>query len=344
MLRSPTAPERSEAKRADFAYFNAIPSSLQNARPNVQITAPSGPDGGWHGWAFSAAGTLLGLLADLIRQAGDLTQAPHTVLKIGPEVHSQLPARLLQAGKRVPRLTARLAPRAAADLPLLHVVPDVPFAQVVVQRHLGPLQHPQQRRPMRRHPLEHAVDAGKAGPLRTPDRQTASPTRRSPRLGCLPIRLQILIQLPDLLPDLRDGRPVFLTVRHQPRQRPFRMEPAGRMHQDVELPRTIAEDRPTPATPHERSDSPATPLRWRSARAADDHLPLGEVPALSATSYTMIAAVTTSACLWRRGVWSGNRLADRHETAGADRGETYLRPGKRSTPSSPLSRRPSSGT
>ena len=67
---------------------------------------------------------------------------------------------------------------------------------------------------------------------------------RSPRrLGPLPIRLQVLVQFPDLPPHLRDGRPVLVTVRDQPRQGPFRVNPAGRMHQDVVLLRTVAEDR-----------------------------------------------------------------------------------------------------
>ena len=67
--------------------------------------------------------------------------------------------------------------------------------------------------------------------------------------GCLPRgirlcpkRLQILVQIPELLPHLFQGQPVGLVVRQRTRQRPFRMHPAGGMHQDVELRRTIAED------------------------------------------------------------------------------------------------------
>src|SRR5215217_4018614 len=79
-----------------------------------------------HGWGFPGGG-LLCLLADLIRQPRDLTQAAHAIVKILPEVDSQPPARLLQARKGVPRTPTQLTPRAAADLPLLHVVPDVPL-------------------------------------------------------------------------------------------------------------------------------------------------------------------------------------------------------------------------
>src|SRR4051812_14049713 len=74
---------------------------------------------------------------------GGAGQATHAILEILPEVDSQPSARLLQARERVPRTSSRLTAGAAADLPLLHVVPDVPLAQVVVQRHPRPLQHPQ---------------------------------------------------------------------------------------------------------------------------------------------------------------------------------------------------------
>src|SRR5271156_5139868 len=72
-------------------------------------------------------GGLLGLLADLIRQSRDLTEAAHPILKILPEVDSQPPARLLQARERVSCLPTQITPGAAADLPLLDVVPDVPL-------------------------------------------------------------------------------------------------------------------------------------------------------------------------------------------------------------------------
>src|SRR5450759_3593214 len=92
------------------------------------------------GRLFPGSG-LLRLPANLSRQSRDLTQTSNAILKIRPEIDSQSPARLLQARKRVSRLTSQRAPSAPADLPLLHVVADVPLAQVVVQRHLWPLQH-----------------------------------------------------------------------------------------------------------------------------------------------------------------------------------------------------------
>src|SRR6185437_4708511 len=72
-------------------------------------------------------GGLLRLLANLIRQSRDLTQAAHPILKILPEIDPQPSARLLQARKGVPCTPTQLTAGAAADLPLLHVVPDVPL-------------------------------------------------------------------------------------------------------------------------------------------------------------------------------------------------------------------------
>ena len=94
------------------------------------------------GWGSPGCG-FLRLLADQIRQPRDFIQASYAILEILPEVDSQPPARLLQARKGVPRTPTRVTPRAAADLPLLDVVLDVPLAEVVVQRHLGALEHQQ---------------------------------------------------------------------------------------------------------------------------------------------------------------------------------------------------------
>src|SRR3954454_13594956 len=105
------------------------------------------------GWNSPGCG-----LANLIRQPWDLTQAAHTIVKILPEVDSQPSARLLQARKGVAGTPTQLTTGAAADPSLLHVVPDVALAQVVVQRLLRPLQDQQQLRTIRRHPFPHTVD------------------------------------------------------------------------------------------------------------------------------------------------------------------------------------------
>src|SRR5947209_989073 len=101
-------------------------------------------------------------LTDQLTQPRNPPQPPKPILEVGPKAHPQLPARLLQAGKRVPTAPPRRAPRAAADLPLLHILPDVPLRTVVVQRYLGTLQHPQQVGPVGTHLAEHLVDAGEA--------------------------------------------------------------------------------------------------------------------------------------------------------------------------------------
>ena len=71
----------------------------------------------------------------------------------------------------------------------------------------------------------------------------ATPAER--RLRLLPIPLEVLIQLPDLSPDLGDRRPVPLAIRDHPRQRPLGVDPAGRVRQHVILPRPVAEDHQT---------------------------------------------------------------------------------------------------
>ena len=91
--------------------------------------------------------------------------AAQSILEICPEVHAQPSTGLLQTRKRVPSPTPQLTSRAAADLPFLDVVPHVAFAEVVVQRDLGPLQHSQQVSPIRTHPFQDGVDAGKACPV-----------------------------------------------------------------------------------------------------------------------------------------------------------------------------------
>ena len=56
------------------------------------------------------------------------------------------------------------------------------------------------------------------------------------------IRLQILVEIPELPPHLFQRRAVGLSVRDGTRQWSLRMHPAGRMDQDVEPRRAIAED------------------------------------------------------------------------------------------------------
>src|SRR5512135_3090334 len=186
---------------------------------------------------------LLRLLADQLRQRRDLTQSPHTVQEIRPEVHTQPPARLLQTRKRVPRPTSRFAPRAAADLPLLDVVPHMAFAVIGVRGDLGPLQHPEQIGPVLPQFLEHPIDTGKTPPLPPQRVEPRFQDRLVRRLWLLTIPLEISVELPNLVPHALQGRPVLAAVADHPRQGPFGVNPAAGMAQDVELLRTVAEDR-----------------------------------------------------------------------------------------------------
>src|SRR5437899_12882349 len=79
-------------------------------------------------------------LADQLGETWDRAQPPDPILQVTPEVDSQLPTGLLQAGKRIPATTPRGAARAAADLALLDIFADIRFRGIVVQRHLRPLQ------------------------------------------------------------------------------------------------------------------------------------------------------------------------------------------------------------
>jgi hypothetical protein len=69
----------------------------------------------------------------------------------------------------------------------------VAFAEVGVQRDRRPVQHPEQRPPVRVHPLEHAVDAGEAGPSRAQRVEAGFQIPAPRRLRLLPIGLQILV-------------------------------------------------------------------------------------------------------------------------------------------------------
>src|SRR5262249_45500439 len=97
---------------------------------------------GLHRWCLDCPRSLV----DQFSEARDVTEPAKPILQVVPEVHSELPARLLQAGERIPTPPTGRAPCAAADLAFLHIFPDVRLTGIVVQRHLRPLQHPHQVR------------------------------------------------------------------------------------------------------------------------------------------------------------------------------------------------------
>src|SRR5260370_29537989 len=86
---------------------------------------------GWHGLGMWCS-ALRGTLPNQLGQARDLSQAANSVEQIGPEVHTQLPARLFQAGEGVPAASPFVAPRTTADLAPLHVLADIRLFAIVV--------------------------------------------------------------------------------------------------------------------------------------------------------------------------------------------------------------------
>src|SRR5713226_10699439 len=85
---------------------------------------------GWHGFGMWCS-ALRGTLPNQVRQARDLSQAANSVEQIVPEVHTQLPARLFQAGECVSATSPFVAPRTATDLASLHVLPDIRLFAIV---------------------------------------------------------------------------------------------------------------------------------------------------------------------------------------------------------------------
>src|SRR5262245_4601962 len=151
-----------------------------------------------------------GPLADLFGESRDHAATFEAVLEVLPEPYPQLPARLLQARERIPAPPTRLAARAAAYLPLLHVIPDVVLAGVVVQRQLRTCQHAQQLRLVRRQTLQRPVDRHE---IRLGGEQLVE-TRFQPRLllrarRCL-VRLQLGVVVPHLGPHPLQSLPILV--------------------------------------------------------------------------------------------------------------------------------------
>jgi hypothetical protein len=184
---------------------------------------------------------LVGFLADHVGQALELAQAGHAVFQIVPEANAQFATGFLQAGEGVSATPTRGAPCAAADLATLDELADVRLLGVVVQRNLRMLQHTQQVGLHRTHRLEHLIEVGIAGALIDQGVETGCQDRLLSRVGIQLVRLQSLVQLPNLSANrLQDG-PMLVVVRHHLEQGTFRVNPTGGMQQDDELQRPIAE-------------------------------------------------------------------------------------------------------
>ncbi len=91
-------------------------------------------------------GEISGLSSDQVGQRRDVVEALYTILKITPEGNAKLPAGRLQAEEGVPAAAARITPRPRADLPLLHVLPDIVLRQIVVQRDFRVVENQEQFR------------------------------------------------------------------------------------------------------------------------------------------------------------------------------------------------------
>src|SRR5438552_11173048 len=78
---------------------------------------------GWRGFATRGVDCRRAL-SDHIGEPGNHSEPANPVVQILPESHTQLPAGLLQTGKRVAATAPGIAARAAADFALLDVLPD----------------------------------------------------------------------------------------------------------------------------------------------------------------------------------------------------------------------------
>src|SRR6266702_8105992 len=87
---------------------------------------------GWRGFATRGVDCRRAL-PDQIGEPGDRSEPANPVVQVVPELHAQLPAGLLQAGKRVAATTSFIAACTAADLALLDVFPDIRLGGIVVQ-------------------------------------------------------------------------------------------------------------------------------------------------------------------------------------------------------------------
>src|SRR5271155_843636 len=79
------------------AGLAGVPSRVLEWPYPALLLAPSG----WHGFCGPGGRLLCRSLAKQIRQPRDLTQATNQILQISPEIHTQLPTRILQTRERI---------------------------------------------------------------------------------------------------------------------------------------------------------------------------------------------------------------------------------------------------
>ena len=104
----------------------------------------------------------LGPNFDKGRQGQYIALVPYSVVQKRPEGDAKFSARLFETRKSVATAPAFFAASAAADLSALHKLPNITFAQVVMQRKIGAFKHQQQLAFVVTHAFERQAKRDKA--------------------------------------------------------------------------------------------------------------------------------------------------------------------------------------
>ena len=111
------------------------------------------------------------------------------------------PTGFLQTCERIAAFSSRFAAGAATDFPFFHVIPDIPFTEVVVKGNPGLIQYSEQLMLVLPQTLQSLVERGIAGLRAT------KLFKPGAYLFCLTglridfVRLDIGVELPDLFTD-----------------------------------------------------------------------------------------------------------------------------------------------
>ena len=182
-----------------------------------------------------------GGLANQVRERGDGVLAGDPIVEVLPKGETMFPAGLLEADEGIPTASPGLTAGAGTDLALLHHVPEVVLAAVVVQRQVRVVQHPQQF-------VAGALEA--AQPL---IERFAGRDRRAQRIQLsvddvfrywvrlLTVGRQRSIEGPHLLLDPINRLPVGVVQGQNLLQRALGVDPAEGVDEQGKLPRVIAQ-------------------------------------------------------------------------------------------------------
>ena len=150
-------------------------------------------------------------------------------------------AGFLEAGEGVATLSPDLTPSTGADLAFFHPVSQIVLTAVVMKRQVGAVQHPQQFGLLALEPPQHLIERFAGRCRGAQGLEAAGNAGFNGGVGSLPVGFQVPIQSPDLLPDPGDGLPVRLVQGQQVLQRPFGMDPAQAMNEQIKLPGIVTE-------------------------------------------------------------------------------------------------------